>query len=278
MDDVTDGTHHTAHFAGEGGNTPSSYGLCLYPPMTLSRSIIFFGLVFASFTSLRADAVFTSGPEQVTLLELFTSEGCSSCPPAEETLARLRDDPRLWKEVVPVAFHVTYFDSRAWRDRFASKTFTARQYDYAREWSAENVYTPCLVQNGVEFRARERTATPAQSGILRAERASDGRVRVTFQPTTDDAKARYDVYVALLGGGITLDVRGGENAGRKLVHEFVALVLREAELTAQADGTLTASVELAEKNLPATPRRALAVWVTRRGKMTPVQATGGWVE
>jgi len=247
--------------------------------MEFARPIFLLALALGGLASLRAEAVFTSGPAQVALLELFTSEGCSSCPPAEEALARLRDDPRLWKEVVPVAFHVTYFDSRAWRDKFASKTFTARQYAYAREWSAENVYTPCLVHNGVEFRSNGKAGTTAAPpGVLQAEWLGDGRVRVLFQPTGETTNVRHDVHVALLGGGITTDVRGGENAGRKLAHEFVALVLREAELTAQTDGTLTARVALAEKNLPATPRRALAAWVTRRGQMTPVQAAGGWLE
>ncbi len=75
---------------------------------------------------------FTSPETRVTLLELYTSEGCSSCPPADRWLSGLRDDPRLWREVVPVAFHVDYWDAIGWPDRFASAAHSERQRTYAR--------------------------------------------------------------------------------------------------------------------------------------------------
>ena len=93
-------------------------------------------------------ATFEGGDTQVALVELYTSEGCSSCPPAEARLAKLRDDPELWKTIVPVAFHVDYWDGLGWPDRFASKAFTLRQYDYAARWRNGSVYTPAFVQNG----------------------------------------------------------------------------------------------------------------------------------
>src|SRR5258705_5915226 len=75
---------------------------------------------------------------QTSLIELYTSEGCSSCPPAEEWLGQLGKHPRLWRDFVPVAFHVDYWDGLGWPDRFARKQFTERQYAYSKSWGTES--------------------------------------------------------------------------------------------------------------------------------------------
>src|SRR6478609_8524746 len=93
-----------------------------------------------------------SGTTQTTLLELYSSEGCSSCPPAEAWMASLRDAPGLWRDFVPVVFHVAYWDRLGWRDRFASEQFTQRQYAYAARWRSDSVYTPEFVANGEQWR------------------------------------------------------------------------------------------------------------------------------
>src|SRR5688572_1610666 len=97
-----------------------------------------------------------SPAQQVHLLELYTSEGCSSCPPADRWLSDLKDDPGLWKNFVPVAFHVDYWDHLGWKDKFARAAHTSRQRRYADEWGANTVYTPGLVLDGAEWRSRER--------------------------------------------------------------------------------------------------------------------------
>ena len=91
-------------------------------------------------------AGFSSGRKPaLNLLELYSSEGCSSCPPAEAWLGNLRETPGLWRDFVPVAFHVNYWDRLGWPDRFASKAFTDREYVYASAWGSGTVYTPCFV-------------------------------------------------------------------------------------------------------------------------------------
>src|SRR5438477_9939189 len=86
------------------------------------------GVTFCFSTQILAsEMVFESGPARVHLLELFTSEGCSSCPPAEAWMTKLKDNPGLWHDFVPIAFHVDYWDHLGWRDRFAAKEWTARQ-------------------------------------------------------------------------------------------------------------------------------------------------------
>ncbi|MGH7869893.1 MAG: DUF1223 domain-containing protein, partial [Candidatus Dormibacteraceae bacterium] len=87
---------------------------------------------------------FRSAATQTALLELFTSEGCSSCPPAERWLTGLKDSPRLWEAFVPVAFHVDDWDRLGWPDRWASKEFSDRQRAYAASWGSASLYTPAL--------------------------------------------------------------------------------------------------------------------------------------
>ncbi len=105
-------------------------------------------------TSLMAAAptTFESGETPAALVELFTSEGCSSCPPADAWVSTLKGNPGLWKRIVPVVFHVDYWNSLGWSDRFSSPENTARQRRYAAVWGTDSVYTPGMVLNGREWR------------------------------------------------------------------------------------------------------------------------------
>ena len=122
---------------------------------------------------------FESPETQASLIELYTSEGCSSCPPAEARLTKLRDNPGLWSQFVPVAFHVDYWDKLGWPDRFASGVFTRRQYQYAARWGGSSVYTPEFV---LQRPRRHRAVTRGQPRP--AARRGAGRtasVAVNFQ-------------------------------------------------------------------------------------------------
>jgi hypothetical protein len=121
-----------------------------------------------------AETRFQSGPAPVALIELFTSEGCSSCPPAEAWLNALRNDAGLWRDFVPVAFHVDYWDRLGWKDILASKVFTTREHAYAARWNSSSVYTPCFVRNGAEWRPSEGSRDP--------KRRSVGTLRAAFDP------------------------------------------------------------------------------------------------
>src|SRR5947207_2933082 len=85
-------------------------------------------------STIPATTTFTSGETAATLVELFTSEGCSSCPPADAWMSRLKRNPDLWKAIVPAVFHVDYWDRLGWPDRFARPEFTRRQRLYASSW------------------------------------------------------------------------------------------------------------------------------------------------
>ena len=148
------------------------------------KKLIFVAVSMLGFgiTLLGKDvARFESGPAQVSLLELYTSEGCSSCPPAESWLSELSRNPNVWRAVVPVSFHVDYWDNLGWKDAFSSREFTLRQRSYAASWGSESIYTPEFVLNGAEWQGWGQ-AVPAganqQAGKLTVEvRGSEVVVR-----------------------------------------------------------------------------------------------------
>jgi len=219
----------------------------------------------------RADLVrLSSGAGRTSLVELFTSEGCSSCPPAEQWLSALRSDSKLWRDFVPIAFHVDYWNRLGWPDRFSTRANTQREYAYAATWHSPSVYTPCFVRDGVEWRgARHLGTAGAKVGILTA--TYDGSVlHAEFQPADKSDPATVEVHAAILGGGITSKVTAGENRGATLRHEFVALALTQ--------GNPGDAIPLPRIHREEVSRYAIAVWITRRGELTPLQATGGWLD
>ena len=147
------------------------------------RRLIFMSLIAPLWlvTAGASEAIFESGPTKVHLLELYTSEGCSSCPPAEAWLGKLKENKRLWRDFVPVAFHVDYWDRLGWRDRFASKEWTQRQQILSARWNSGTVYTPAFVLDGNESRAVEPDVSHQNVGVLRLKLSGD-EARVSFTP------------------------------------------------------------------------------------------------
>lgn len=219
-----------------------------------------------------------SGGDRVTLLELYTSEGCSSCPPADEWLSSLKNHPDLWDGLVPIAFHVDYWDRLGWPDRFADSRFSHRQQRYAALWGHGVVYTPGFVVDGREWRAGHRRGSiplgeAEAGGRLRATLTGDDRVRITYSPRGEEAAVT--AHLALLGFNRETPVNAGENRGRLLHHDFVVLEYRQQPLDAGTDGLFTATV----KGPPdARPPTAIALWVSRPNNPTPLQAVGGWLQ
>ncbi len=230
--------------------------------------------VSAVLTARGGEVVFESKPQRAHFIELFTSEGCSSCPPAEEWMNGLKNHPRLWQDIVPVAFHVDYWDHLGWRDPFASKKWTERQADYSVRWKKESVYTPAFVLDGNEWQngplPPPSTETP---GVLKIVVNGD-KVNATFKPYGAPAAGRYEIHLARLGFSMATDVTAGENSGKRLMHDFVVLGLTNETMKSGAK-----ELQLPAPAEPAAPnsRSALAAWVTKTGSMEPVQAVGGWL-
>jgi hypothetical protein len=220
----------------------------------------------------------TSGPAQTSLVELYTSEGCSSCPPAEAWLSRLKGEPGLWKNFIPIAFHVDYWDRLGWRDRFSSPQWTERQRRYAALWRSGSVYTPAVVVNGREQRgwssANLSPPSDREAGVLSVSSPDAKNFSVEFRPP-ERSGTEYEAHRALLGSAIFTNVRAGENSGRNLAHDFVVLDFRNGDLKSE-QGRARASLTTAVAVEPGA-RKAVAVWVTRRGELDPQQAVGGWL-
>jgi hypothetical protein len=233
----------------------------------------------ASITAA-APIQFQSATQQVSLLELYTSEGCSSCPPADAWFNQLKDSPGLWKDFVPVAFHVDYWNSPGWNDRWSAPEYSERQRVYAQTWNAGSVHTPCFVLNGTEwhgwlrYRTIPNSATPA-AGELTISSTDTNHWAVTFIPANPTG-IEFEVYAVLLATGLGSDVKGGENSGRHLHHEFVALNLVQTQMTIR-QGVARAKLISGTSRHGGENIRAIAVWVTRVGESQPVQATGGWL-
>ena len=232
-------------------------------------------LVLAAWPARGAEVVLESKPARAHLIELFTSEGCSNCPAAEEWLSGLKTQARLWQDIVPIAFHVDYWDHLGWRDPFASKTWTERQADYSARWKKESVYTPGFVLDGKEWRYGPLPAVASETPGVLALKINGDQVAASFKPTSSDGGGRLEIHLARLGFALNSDVTAGENNGRKLVHDFVVLGLTNETLKAGAK----------ELRLPAPgtkiapeARTAVAAWITQSGQMEPIQAVGGWLQ
>jgi hypothetical protein len=190
----------------------------------------------------------------VAVVELFTSEGCSSCPPADAVLARLAGRPGVFA----LSFHVDYWDDLGWPDRFASAENTARQRAYARSMAARGLYTPQLVVGGTDAFVGS-DGERADAGVSKAL-AAPSPVHLSLRPrggaTTTDAVVDYEssgapagavLDVAVVERSASSEVRAGENAGKTLHHANVVRAFVTAPLASPSG-----SVSL---HLPQTLRR-----------------------
>ncbi len=199
---------------------------------------LFFGVRYAPGT--QADAIDPSKPVRPVLVELFTSEGCSSCPPADALLARLDEQQRVGNaEVIALEEHVDYWDQLGWRDPFSGAQWTERQEQYANSFGNEGVYTPQMVVDGrAEFvgssqsKAKSAIAEAAQlpkaevvlSGSDLGAEKSNLRIDVKMLPGAGIRDAQ--VWLAVTETGLHSNVKAGENSGADLHHAAVVRSLR----------------------------------------------------
>ena len=234
--------------------------------MVLVLSLIVINSTYAA--TLHLD----SGIKKNTLVELYTSEGCSSCPPAEEFLNNLKVEKGLWKKWVPVAFHVNYWDYIGWKDRYATKEFGHRQSSYASLKRTSTVYTPAFMVNGTSWRPGLFSKT------IPDENPSAGNLVVSLDGNS--IKANYQALkkytfplklnVAVLGMGLTTQIERGENEGRKAKHEFVVVGFNST-----SSNNLKWNAQLPELHYSGAKSYALAVWVSEINNPTPLQVVGG---
>jgi hypothetical protein len=231
-------------------------------------------------TAVEAESiVFQSGETQISLIELYSSEGCSSCPPAEKWLTNLKESPGLWKAFVPVCFHVDYWDYLGWKDDLGSPQFTKRQRTSAQYLKLDSVYTPGFLVNGREWRGwfdgkKSFPLTSEKIGQLKVTMQKPLEFQIQFQPLSNPPY-KYRIEVALMGMAMTSRVTAGENKGKTLQHDFAVLGHKTRELAGEGRD-LEATLILPPPRMKAQ-EYSVAIWVTKHDNPMPLQAVGGVV-
>lgn len=217
----------------------------------------------AAATPLACSVTANGAPPLV--VELYTSEGCSSCPPVDRWLSTLKGR----SDVLPLAFHVDYWDRLGWPDRFGSAEATARQYALAKARGRGSVYTPQVVAGGQDWRGWPRLPAHAAASPVRVTLVRDGeRVSAEVQAGAG-APSRLEGYWAVLEDAHASRVSAGENAGTTLQHDHVVRLYRPVAAWA-AGTTARAQIEVS-RGVPAHPRRVAFV-VSDAASGQPLQA------
>lgn len=169
----------------------------------------------------------SSGEKTNSLLTLYTSEGCSSCPPAERWLQKL--EPQT-NQVVPLSFHVDYWDYIGWKDRFAKPEYAQRQRLASSRGGSRFVYTPQFILNGRDYRQWQSVSLSQQTKHHNQQAAkaklslaltSDDQLQVNATLTGALPLESMHVFVALYESGLETKVQAGENTGKTLKHDYV---------------------------------------------------------
>jgi hypothetical protein len=218
----------------------------------MRKTFGFVGLLVLVSPGVRADCAAQSAAEHPHLVELYTAEGCSSCPPAERWMSSLRAS----KDYIGLEFHVDYFDAQGWRDPFADPRYTARQHESAKRGvidthfhtEAGMVYTPQVIVDGRVWKNWPKAAPPALASTegpgLTLDVTPGAAIRAKVVATSSPALASsYRIYLALTANGLHSSVKAGENRGKQLAHDLVVrdlagpfeLPQAEAELKTPAD-------------------------------------------
>jgi hypothetical protein len=228
-------------------------------------------LIAATASAAPAAMCKAQSPARLTpVIELYTSEGCSSCPPADRWLSTLKTDAAQGRAVVQ-AFHVGYWDYIGWVDRFASPAYTERQRRVAAWNKQSGIYTPQLVRNGQDWRDQAH----ALDGSERA------RASIELQKTADDAFAAsvspgegvtaWGAYWTVTEHGHSSKVKAGENAGEFLQHDFV---VRQYVLAGDYRGATSLKLRTIAPQ-PDHPRQVnLVVFDPRTGKTLQALSLG----
>jgi hypothetical protein len=207
-------------------------------------------LLVAGFCLQKAQkkAIPTAPPTGFALVELFTSEGCSSCPPADGILAKVAMDYK--SQVYVMGFHVDYWDKLGWKDAFSNSDFTHRQQEYARVLSLRSIYTPQAVVNG------ENELVGSDESKLRAtieadlKKPSGKSIELQARRDGQHVKANYKVpaadkevlNIALVQLHAESEVKAGENDGRSLKHINVVRDLKSEDVLAGSSGSVSFTI------------------------------------
>ena len=166
-----------------------------------------------------------SGAQRAVLLELYTSEGCDSCPPADRRLSQFKAQADYAGRLVPLAFHVDYWDRLGWTDRFASPQYTQRQYALAALARSRLVYTPQFLRNGRDWRSAgsplDGVGTSASGLRITVELGVPTNGQLALNGEISAVNAGAEAWLAVYENNLESQVRAGENSGKTLRHDYV---------------------------------------------------------
>jgi len=239
----------------------------------LSLSLTFFMVIPVSIFA--ADLNLSSNGKKAVFIELFTSQGCSSCPPAEEYINGLINREDLWSKYIPVVFHVDYWDYIGWKDVFSQPAFPKRQRRYANLRHVRTVYTPAFVVNGEGWRRGFFNSTPQAAGLDTGEltiSVKGNKVSANYKVTSLKAE-NLNINIAVLGTGMVVNILAGENEGRLSNHNFVVLGYKK-----QLSKNKKWELRLPITKKADSKRYAFVAWVSRKNDPTPLQAVGAWLK
>lgn len=167
----------------------------------------------------------TAPPASPVIVELFTSQGCSSCPPADALLSDLRSDAAVRGKVIPLAFHVDYWDRLGWRDPFSSREWSARQYAYVGKMKLSGAYTPQVIVGGTRQMVGSNRAAVLNAIGEESKRKVAGNVRVTFDGSVATVRAEspapMNLILVVVENGAVTEIPRGENSGLKLRNDSI---------------------------------------------------------
>lgn len=232
-----------------------------------------------------AECTANSPNHTVAVLELFTSEGCNSCPPADRWLSSLRDAPGNTGKLIPLALHVDYWDYIGWKDPFARPAFAERQREMSLQAGSKVVYTPQFFIQGRPYKASATTPALASEVTALNQRPPGADIALSLAPAADgklkvrvDARLRPDavaegaeLVVVLYENDLSHAVKAGENRGVTLHHDFV---VRDwvGPLRLPANGHLTQTIPLAVPADSQPARLGVAAFVQGTRSRTVLQA------
>lgn len=235
--------------------------------------IILISLLFANITFAQ---VFSTSSTAPTIIELYTSEGCSSCPPADQFLSSLatQEDPFL--TIIPLAYHVDYWNYIGWEDRFSQTQYSQRQRQHVKEGNTSQVYTPGFVVNNQEWRNwyggdREIPQNRGAAGQLSAK-LNKGFLQAKYTGHPEIA-GPYLLNIAYLGMGITTEVKAGENKNRRLHHDYVVL-----DTLSQISQGNRWQIKLDEPPEKGQQKTAIAIWISAAKSLDVLQADAALLE
>ena len=238
----------------------------------LTLCLTFFG------TLLQAEQRFESSGQPPLLVELYTSEGCSSCPPADKKAGLLLQREDLWTGVVPVVFHIDYWDYLGWKDQYANPQHSVRQRRLKSSGQLRAVYTPGWLVDGNEwrgyFQGKSMPAVSNRDGGKLTVNRQGSQLAVDYRPAAS-LNGLLTAHVAVMGFDYLTEVKRGENRGLDLSHQFVVIDKQASMGQGQWSFQLPAEVI---REIEGNRRIAMALWINEEGNDQPLQVVGGWLE